>query len=302
MIPVASVGIVGAGTMGSRIGFRCAFRGKQVRLYDVSPEALEGAIARIREWVTDRVSEGKLQPQEAESVLRRIHVCRDLNECVTGVDLVIEAVPERLELKQEMFKKIDRLTSADTLIASSTSSIVPSLLASVTSRPEKVFCMNFTDPSSDEDRLVELMMCEKMTEEVKEAAVHFVKSLGMVPIVTKKEIMGFTLNRIWRAIKKECLRLVAEGYADFEDIDRAWMLVFKTPIGPFGKMDWIGLDVVYDIEMQYYRASGDESDKPPQFLADMIAQGRLGIKSGRGFYEYPNPAYERPEWLEGQDP
>jgi 3-hydroxybutyryl-CoA dehydrogenase len=114
--------------------------------------------------------------------------------------------------------------------------------------------------------------------------------------------MGFTFNRIWRAIKREALHLVDDGYGDFEDIDRAWILLFGTPLGPFGLMDQIGLDVVQDIEKQYFLSSGDERDKPPDFLRDFIAQGRIGVKSGRGFYTYPNPEYKQAGWLRKELP
>jgi 3-hydroxybutyryl-CoA dehydrogenase len=124
----------------------------------------------------------------------------------------------------------------------------------------------------------------------------------MVPIVTEKEIMGFSFNRTWRAIKREVLHLVGGGYSNFEDIDRAWIMLFGTKWGPFGLMDDIGLDVIRDIENQYYEDSGEERDKPPQFLEDMIGRGRLGSKSGRGFYRHPNPEYLDEGWLTKEPP
>jgi 3-hydroxybutyryl-CoA dehydrogenase len=114
--------------------------------------------------------------------------------------------------------------------------------------------------------------------------------------------MGYALNRTWRAVKRETLHLVAEGYVDFEDLDRGWMLNFGSPWGPCGLMDIVGLDVIRDIEMQYYLDSGDELDRPPAFLDAWVAEGRLGVKSGQGFYNYPNPEYERPGWLHKQPP
>jgi 3-hydroxybutyryl-CoA dehydrogenase len=120
-----------------------------------------------------------------------------------------------------------------------------------------------------------------------------------VPIVVNGEIVGYATNRIWRAIKKEVLFLIDRGYLTAEEIDRAWMLDWGTPIGPCGLMDKVGLDVVRDIELIYQRASGDPSDLPPRLLLDMIEDGRLGVKSGAGFYTYPDPAFRRPGWLEG---
>ena len=112
-----------------------------------------------------------------------------------------------------------------------------------------------------------------------------------------KESTGFIFNRVWRAIKKECLTVVDEGVASFEDVDRAWMSLYGTDIGPFGLMDRVGLDVVRDIELVYYRESGDPRDKPPVLLLEKIGKGELGVKMGKGFYVYPDPAYREPGWL-----
>ena len=114
-----------------------------------------------------------------------------------------------------------------------------------------------------------------------------------------KILTGFVFNRVWRAVKRECLHLVAQGVASFEDVDRAWMIMTGGDVGPFGLMDMVGLDVVRDIERVYYGESGDPRDAPPQMLLDKIARGELGVKTGKGFYTYPHPAYEDPDWLKG---
>jgi 3-hydroxybutyryl-CoA dehydrogenase len=119
----------------------------------------------------------------------------------------------------------------------------------------------------------------------------------MTPLMVRKESTGFVFNRVWRVVKKECLHLVDDGVATFEDVDRAWMIWNATDMGPFGFMDVIGLDVVRDIELTYYRESGDEADYPPRLLLDKLARGELGVKAGRGFYTYPHPAYEDPGFL-----
>ena len=216
------------------------------------------------------------------------------------MDLVIETVPENLEIKRQVFGEIDRFASPQALIATNSSSLPCSRIADATRRPEKVFNINFADPTQDFE--VEVMKGDQSATETLIAAERFCRSLKMVPIVTLKEIMGFSFNRIWRAIKREALHLVDGGYSSYEDIDRAWMLVFGTPYGPFGLMDMIGLDVVRDIEMQYYLDSGDESDKPPKLLDDLISQGSLGVKSGQGFYSYPDPDYKNKAWLHKEGP
>jgi 3-hydroxybutyryl-CoA dehydrogenase len=149
--------------------------------------------------------------------------------------------------------------------------------------------------------MVELMGGTATTEVTVTQARRFVRSLELTPLLVRKESTGFVFNRVWRAIKKETLHLVDDGVASHEDVDRAWMHFTKMPIGPFGAMDMIGLDVVRDIEMVYYRESGDASDAPPQLLLDKIARGELGLKTGKGFYSYPNPAFQTPGWLKGDE-
>jgi 3-hydroxybutyryl-CoA dehydrogenase len=296
MNSVTRVAIVGAGTMGRRIAFGCVVGGLQVRLHDVSPAAVEEASRAVRDLLERCVERGTLAPGLLDPALERLELARSLPDCVAGADLVIESVPEDVELKRRVFSEIDRVAPKPAFIGSNTSSIPPSWLASATTRAEKVFNLNFGPP---EHVKVEVMGHAGTASETIEAAVRFVRSIGLVPIVVNGEIVGYATNRIWRAIKKEVLFLIDRGYLTAEEIDRAWMLDWGTPIGPCGLMDKVGLDVVRDIELIYQRASGDPSDLPPRLLLDMIEDGRLGVKSGAGFYTYPDPAFRRPGWLEG---
>ena len=293
---IKRVGIVGAGTMGTRIAFQCALSGKEVYLFDISPQVLDQAMEMTKGWITERAD-----PERAALAVSLLHPCTSLGDCLASVDLVIETVPEDLELKRQVFSELDQLAPAHVLIGTNSSSLPSSRIAGATGRPNKVFNINFNDPLCDE-LLVEIMGHAGTAEETMAAAEAFVRSIKLVPVITKREIMGFAFNRIWRAIKKEALHVVAAGYADFEDMDRAWMLSFSVPRGPFGRMDEIGLDVIHHIELQYYLESGDESDKPPKFLEEFLAEGRLGVKSGKGFYSYPNPEYKQPGWLRKEAP
>ncbi len=291
MAQITKVGIVGAGTMGSRIACQCVLCGKEVYLFDASPEALKRAVEQNQEWLSERTG-----AVPAKKALSRLHPCTSLVDCVTEVQLVLENVPENLDIKRQVFAEIDRLAPPHVLIGTNSSSIPSSRIADATGRPEKVFNANFSTP------VVEVMGHAQTSEETLAAAEAFLSSIDMVPIRVKREIMGYALNRTWRAVKRETLHLVAGNYVDFEDLDRAWMLNFGSPWGPFGLMDEIGLDVVRDIEMQYYLESGEERDKPPALLDKMIAQGRLGVKSGQGFYTHPDPEYKEPGWLRKEAP
>ena len=292
---LGTVGIVGAGTQGSQIAFRCVLAGRRTCLYDVSQAHLDAALHKIRSWLDERVGLGRLGPEKAESSWARLHPCDTLSECVADADIVIEAVPEILELKQAVWAEIDGLAPARALLATNSSSLRSSAIGRDVRRKDKIFNLNFGQPAEDDH--VEVMWNAHTSAETKEAALAFLDSLRFIPLVTHKEISGFSLNRIWRAVKKEALRLVDEGYCDFQDIDRGSVLVFGWSRGPFQLMDAIGLDVVRDIELSYYAESGDESDKPPKLLEDLVAKGHLGVKTGQGFYAYPHPAFEHPGWL-----
>ena len=285
------VSVVGAGTMGSRIAYQCVLCEKQVALYDLSPDALEKGKGEIRQWLR-----GKTTSELAEAALARLKTCETLAECVAEADIVIENVPEDLALKRKVFEDLDSLAPEDTLLATNSSSIPASQLAEVTGRPEMVLNVNFHNPVAGL-YAVEVMRHAKVTDQTLDRIQQFLVEIKTVPIVTGKEIMGFSFNRVWRAIKRECLHLVGDGYSNFEDVDRCWLLLFGGELAPFILMDKVGLDVVRDIEMEYYRDSQDERDKPPALLDSMINQGRLGVKSGRGFYSYPNPVFEQPGWL-----
>lgn len=289
------VAIVGAGTMGRRIAYGCAVRGVRARLYDVAEAALAGAIEDVRALLE---AEPEADRPAVDEACALVEGCRDLEHCVRKADWVIETVPEDLELKRVVLGQIGAAAPADAFIASNTSSLPGSWLAESTGRPGRFTNMNFGTP---EDLKVEVMGHPGTDPATTDAAKRFLRRLGLVPIVARREIQGYPTNRIWRAVKKESLHLIAGGYLSAEEIDRAWMLDWGTPIGPCGLMDVVGLDVVRDIENVYYKASGDPSDKPPDFLDRMVECGELGVKSGKGFYTYPSPAFEREGWLTDSD-
>lgn len=147
--------------------------------------------------------------------------------------------------------------------------------------------------------MVDIMGGTRTTAETIEAGKAWIRSIGCVPLTVKKEILGFCFNRIWRTVKCEALHLWAEGFVDFRDIDRAWMIFTGMPQGPFGLMDAVGLDVVYNIEMMYYDESKDPKDHPPEALKVMVDRKELGTKTEKGFYTYPDPEFSRPDFVKG---
>jgi len=292
---IKNVTIVGSGVQGSMLAFRSAIYNKNVCIYNVRLNSTEKAVDKIKQWLSEYVAAGKISNDDMEAALLRIRVSDDLKDALKEADLVIENVPEKLELKQKSWEEIDAVAPAETLLTTNSSSLRSSQIGINVKRKEKTFNLNFMTPITDD--LVEVMWNAFTSGESKKRILDFLVSNNHIPIVTNKEIKGFSLNRVWRAMKKECLNLWADGYIKPEDLDRAFMMEWETDRGPFGQMDRVGLDVVRDIEYSYYNESGEGSDIPPKALDEMIEKGWLGEKTGKGFYEYPDPSYRSPDFL-----
>lgn len=288
------VAVLGAGTMGAHIAYLCAKHNYTVHLFDTSPASIEKARTKHREWAARDFADG----QAREAVLNRINVSPSLEQAVVGVALVIEALPEDLALKRRIFAQLDAMCPPGVILASNSSSLRMSRIEEGVRHRERTCNLHFFFPPL---MVVEIMGGAGTTAQTIETLRTFGLSIGVRPFVLRKESTGFLYNRIWRALKKEVLREAADGIATPEDLDRIVMLAWGWERGPFAWMDQIGLDVIRDIEMVYYEESGDPKDKPPAFLSEMIARGELGAKSGRGFYTYPDPAYQRPGWMDGAE-
>lgn len=297
---IDTISIVGAGFMGAQIGLQCALHGMPVQLTDVSARALDQAVQAQAEILERRVDAGELRPADGRAAQARVRTTTDLRAAVEGADLVLEAVPERIDLKRRVFAQLDALCAPQTILATNSSSLRISLIEDVTTRPDRVLNLHFYAPVWQRT-MVDLQRGTATSDETFERARRFVQRIGCTPLLVLRESTGFVFNRVWRAVKRECLHLVDDRVASFEDVDRAWMIFNDAPLGPFGLMDMIGLDVIADIERVYSKESGDPRDAPPPLLTDKVARGELGVKTGRGFYSYPNPAFEDPAWLHGDD-
>lgn len=294
---IRSVAVIGAGTMGRQIATLIAANGYPVRIYDALPEARAQALPKIKTEldVLPRMPQYahhtyRLQPpDDHEAVIANITVADSLADAVAGVDLVIEAVREDVDTKLEVFAELSRL-APNAILSTNSSSLPSSLLVPAVDDPGRLLNTHFFAPIWSRCAL-ELMGCGETRPEVIERVNRFGQSLGLVTAVVRGESKGFIINRIWRAVKRESLRVVDEGHADPADVDRLWMLFFGTPVGPFGIMDMVGLDVVADIETSYQRVATDPTDQPSAILHEAIARGDLGEKTGKGFYSHPNPEY-----------
>jgi 3-hydroxybutyryl-CoA dehydrogenase len=293
---IHTITVIGAGMMGAQITARAAAFGSKANLYHYKPEAIEKArnsvISKIERYHSSCMVQGK-----SDESISRVTLYEDLQEALEASDLVIECVPEKLDLKKKIFSEIDIIAPPDCIISTNSSSIPVTRIEDAVKRKDKVANIHFYAPLQ-KNNFVDLMKGSSTGNDVFEIITAWIKKINCVPLIVKKECMGFVFNRVWRAVKKDALASWAGGHADFKDIDRGWMIFTGMPIGPFGMMDSVGLDVVYDVEMEYYNESGDEKDKPPLRLKNMIENGDLGRKTGKGFYDWKDPEFSRPDFLE----
>ena len=296
--PLQRLTVVGAGTLGAQIAMLAAHAGYRVAVFDVQPKALAQTLAKLK---TDLQAKGVtpfIAYDQWPACRDRIDTFTDLEPSLAGAELVIEAIPENLDLKRDMFRQLGRKTAPETILATNSSSIPVSQVEQSSGRPERCLNIHFYMPLQGMN-IADVMGGSRTLPEVLDCGIRWVRSLGIVPLTVKKELLGFCFNRVWRAIKREVLQMWASGCVDFRDIDRAWMVFTgnRGGPGPFGLMDNVGLDVVRDIEMVYYNDSKDSRDLPPAALTEKIERGELGVKTGKGFYTYPDPEYRDPDFL-----
>jgi 3-hydroxybutyryl-CoA dehydrogenase len=295
---IKKVSVIGLGTLGTQIAIQTAYYGYVVRGYDQDPEIFQKTIKKVKDLMKFLGKSPTMPGEEWERAAPKVKMAKDLGEALKEADLVIEAIPENLELKRKVWTQMDLLAPPAAFLATNSSSIPISRIESATQRPEKCLNIHFYQPAIGMS-IVDVMGGTKTSPQVIETAKQFVRSIQCIPLAVKKEILGFCFNSVWRAIKKQTLYMWAGGFVDFRDLDRAWMVFTGMNQGPFGLMDLVGLDVIYDIEMSYYNESKDPKDHPPQALKDMIDRKELGLKTGRGFYSYPDPEYRKPDFLQG---
>ena len=269
----------GAGTLGRRIATVFAAAGSDVRIYDLSPEQREAARAYVDEHVGEVQQALGLDPSRRGAG----EAPGNLDDAVAGAWMVVEAVPERVDLKTEVFGELDRLADPDALLCSNSSSIPSSKVIGEVRHPERVLNTHFQMPP--EQNSVELMSCGKTDPGVIDMLMEKLPRYGLVPFRVRRESDGFIFNRIWASIKRECLMVVEEGVATPEDVDEMWRIFTRPGVPPFRLMDRVGLDVVLAIEEHYAEIRRGIPEGPRELLRRYIDDGRLGAKSGRGFYD-----------------
>jgi len=287
---IKTIAVIGAGTMGRGIAHAAALGGYRTILEDLLPNALRKAENEIRSNLDKAVELGKVSAPDADSALKRIEYAGSVDEAAREADLVIEAVPEELESKIEIFTLLDKICRPATILASNTSSLSVTEIAGVTYRAKQCVGMHFFNPVH-KMKLIEIVRAKETDDATLAGAIEVGKRMGK-EVVVIKESPGFVTSRINAMIGNEAFYMLQEGIASAEDIDKALKLGLNHPMGPFELVDLVGLDTRLSI-LEYLHSTLGEKYRPAPLLVEYVKAGRLGRKAGRGVYEYPEAALKR---------
>jgi 3-hydroxybutyryl-CoA dehydrogenase len=287
---VKTIGVIGAGTMGRGIAYAAAYGGYRTILEDVSPEMLEQGIAYLRQNLEEGVARGKVTEEQRNIALANLTTSRSVQDLCREADLLIEAVPEEMEVKLEIFTIFDKFALPGAILASNTSSLSITELAAITFRAENCIGMHFFNPVP-KMKLLEIVRALETSEATVEACAEVGRRMGK-EVVVIRESPGFITSRINAMIGNEAFYMLQEGIASAEDIDKALKLGLNHPMGPFELVDLVGLDVRLNI-LEYLHKTLGEKYRPSPLLSQYVKAGRLGRKSGRGVYDYGDAAAKK---------
>lgn len=280
---IKKIAVLGAGAMGHGIAQLAAINGYDVALRDISEEMVQEGVKKIRWSVGKFIEKGKISPPEAEKALKRITSTVSLKEAVENADFVVEAIPEKLGLKQQVFKEIDSYAPPHAILATNTSALPITEIAAVTGRPEKVVGMHFFNPPVLM-RLVEVVMGEKTSEETCNTTIEMAKRFGKEPVLCKKDVPGFIANRITISGTNLVAWMVYKGEYTVEEVDAAAMYKAGMPMGTFALLDFTGLDIAYHVMM--FMEEREPNFVVSPLIKEKMEKGEIGVKAGKGFYAY----------------
>jgi len=281
---IRTIAIIGTGTMGRGIAYLSAVAGYDTILYDADNAALDAARASIESTLRKGVEKGKVADDVARASIDRVHLANDLEPAVSGADLIIEAVPEDFDLKKDLFAQADLFCGEEAILASNTSSISISKLAASVERRDRFVGLHFFNPPHVM-KLIEIVRGDRTSDATLAQAREVAEKMGKTPVIVR-DSPGFATSRLGVAIGIEAMRMLEEGVASAEDIDRAMELGYNHPMGPLRLTDLVGLDVRLGIAEYLAQTLGPRFE-PPQILRDKVARGELGKKTGKGFYDWP---------------
>lgn len=287
---IKTIGVIGAGTMGRGIAYAAAYGGYRTVLEDVSPEMLKQGVEYIKQAFDDGVSRSKVTPEQRDAAIANLATAKSADDACREADLLIEAVPEEMELKLEIFTIFDKFAKPNAILASNTSSLSITEMAAITFRAEHCIGMHFFNPVP-KMKLLEVVRALETSEETVKTCAEVGRRMGK-EVVVIRESPGFITSRINAMIGNEAFYMLQEGIAAAADIDKAMKLGLNHPMGPFELVDLVGLDVRLNI-LEYLHKTLGEKYRPCPLLAQYVKAGRLGRKSGRGVYDYESPGEKK---------
>lgn len=292
-----NITVAGGGVLGSQIAFQTAFKGFEVCLYDINEKALEMADTRLKNYMERYREDIGANQEELEVAYNRIKLYTDLAKAVENADLVIEAIPELLEIKKDFYQNLANVSPDKTVFASNSSTLLPSQFAEFTGRPEKFLALHFANEIW-KFNVAEIMKHSGTNEEIFQDVIEFAKAIGMVPIPIHKEQPGYVMNSLLIPFLLAAQTLLVNGISDPESIDKTWMLTSGAPFGPFAWLDIIGINTAYNVGKSLGDQGNEEGAKIADYLKrEFIDKGKLGKQAGEGFYKYPNPRFLAEDFL-----
>jgi len=295
---IKNVTIAGAGVLGAQIAWQTAYKGFNVVVFDAFDEGIKKGKEFHKRFAEIFKNTKGLNDDELTSIFNRIKYTTDLHEAVNNADIISESIPENLEIKKSFYKELSKYAPEKTIFTTNSSTMLPSMFAEETGRPEKFLALHFANPVWDAN-IGEVMMHKNTDEKYFDIVIEFAKNIGMVPIPIKKEQAGYVLNTLLVPLLTAGQNLFFNGIADYESIDKTWMISTGAPVGPFGIIDMIGLQTVYNIALMNGKRTNNKQilERANIIKKDWIDKGKLGLATGEGFYKYPNPRYKDPDFL-----
>ena len=295
---ISNVTIAGAGILGSQIAWQTAFNGFNVTVFDVFEKGLEAAKVYHHQYAELFLKSRGASQDEIDQTMARLSYTTELAEAIKDADIVSESIPENLAIKQSFYQDLAKVAPEKTIFTTNSSTILPSEIVSAVDRPEKFLALHFANGIWDAN-IAEVMGHAGTDAAVFEQVVEFARSIGMVSVQIHKEHQGYVLDSLLIPLLSAAGTLYIKGVVDYESIDKTWMISTASKMGPFGIMDIIGMQTIYDIEMRLGKKFNDQDmlARAEFFKTNFLDKGKLGVKSGEGFYKYPDPAYRDPDFL-----
>jgi 3-hydroxyacyl-CoA dehydrogenase len=296
-----NITVAGSGVLGSQIAYQTAYKGFRVSVYDVSEAALGHARERLIKLKEDYKRDLRATQQAVDEAFGRLSFHTDLVEAVADADLVIEAIPEVVQIKTAFYKQLGRAAPGKTIFATNSSTLLPSQFAEATGRPGKFLALHFAN-SIWKNTTAEVMKHPGTDQQIFEDVIAFAEAIGMVALPLNKEQPGYILNSLLIPLLEAALLLLLKEVADVETVDKTWMMATGAPAGPFAILDAIGVNTAYNVILAKAQATGSaDFEKLTHLLkTEYLDKGRLGQATGQGFYTYPNPSFARPDFLKNR--